>query len=151
MAIKIKGLDKLAKDLRKFGADGEKALKLNIELAATNIERGAIARLKPELNFIRQRIDKRIEDGGFTAKVGVQGTEENPVPLYHEVGTGLFASQLLNGGQYDDEIRALARLYYINGEGTLPASPYLFPAYFEERPKILEELRKDLERLAKSV
>jgi hypothetical protein len=63
----------------------------------------------------------------------------------------LFASQLLNGGQYDNEIRTLARLYYINGEGTLPASPYLFPAFFDERPKLIEEIKKDLERLAKQV
>jgi HK97 gp10 family phage protein len=151
MAVKIKGLDKLIKDLEKFGDDGEKVVKKRIEFSATNIERNAINRVPFEFTFIRQRIDKQILDGGLRAKVGVQGTDENPLPAYVEFGTGLSAQQLLNSGEYDQDVRDIAIQFYKNGKGTLPANPYLFPSFFEERPKLIESLKKELDKLAKAV
>lgn len=155
MSVKIKGLDKLVKKLSKFGEDGERAVKRNIEFSATNIELNAIRRAPFEIGGvptgIKQKIDKSISNGGLTAKVGVQGSD--PFPIYIEVGTGLNFIELVNSdpANYDDDIKELARQFYINGQGTLPARPYLFPSFFEERPKLLEELEKDLTELANKV
>ena len=149
MAIKIKGLDQLTKDLRNFGQEGDRIVVKEIGLSAQKIENDAIARLPFELNFIRQRIDKDITEGGFRAVVGVQGIEENPLPVYHEFGTGAAASSLLKGSEYDDEIRQLAWYFKRPLDGNLPASPYLFPSFFEERPKLIERLKKELDNLAK--
>lgn len=155
MGVKVKGLDKLVKKLNKFGDDGERAVKRNIEFSATNIELNAIRRAPFEIagipTGIKQKIDKIISNGGLTAKVGVQGSD--PFPLYVEVGTGLNFIELVNSDpvNYDEDIKDLARQFYVNGLGTLPARPYLFPSFFEERVKLIEELKKDLTELANKV
>lgn len=151
MAVTIKGLDKLLKDLTKFGNDGAKAVVTQLGNSATNIELGAIRRVPFQFNFIKQRIDKQISDRGFTVKVGVQGTDENPIPAYVEFGTGQFAKNLLFSGEYDQEIRDIAIKFKKDVDGRSPATPYLFPAFFEERPKLIERLEKELEQLARKV
>lgn len=155
MSIKIKGLEQLTKDLRKFGADGERVVKTEINISATNIERGAINRAPFSISGvpvgIKQRINKVFEDSGLKAKVGVEGFD--PFPAYVEFGTGMNFTELVasDPSNYDESVRELARQFYVNGLGTLPASPYLFPSFFEERPELIEQLRKELDKLAKSV
>jgi HK97 gp10 family phage protein len=156
MSIKIKGLDKLIKDLRKFGTDGTKVVKRELSNSGTNIERAAINRAPAFLSGdglavlnIKQRIDKTIDNGGLTVKVGVQGSQD--LDAYIEFGTGLNASQLLNKPEYTDEIRALAWTFKKEKDGTLKGTPYLFPSYFEEAPKLIEQLKSELDKLAKGV
>jgi HK97 gp10 family phage protein len=151
MSIKIQGLDKLVKDLEKFGKEGRKEAVTAITNSASNIVRNSIDRLPEEYNFIRQRIEQKISDGGLTAKVGPQGEED--IFAYVEFGTGqnfldLVASDPQN---YDKDVRDLARLFKKKIPGTLPATPYLFPSFFEERPKLIESLKKRIEQLAKEV
>jgi HK97 gp10 family phage protein len=151
MSIKIEGLDKLLKDLEKFGKEGRKEAVTAITNSASNIVRNSVDRLPNEYNFIRQRIEQKISDGGLTAKVGPQGEED--IFAYVEFGTGqnfldLVASDPQN---YDSDVKELAKNFYKNGLGTLPATPYLFPSFFEERPKLIESLKRRIEQLAKQV
>jgi HK97 gp10 family phage protein len=158
MSIKIKGLDKLIKDLRKFGSDATKVVKRELSNSGTNIERAAINRApaflsssgKAVLN-IKQRIDKTIDNGGLTVKVGVQGSQD--LDAYIEFGTGLNFLEIVNARpqDYTNEIKELARIFYKNGQGTLKGTPYLFPSYFEEAPKLIEQLKSELDKLAKGV
>jgi HK97 gp10 family phage protein len=156
MSIKIKGLDKLTKDLRKFGEEGNKVVKREIDIAGTNIQRGAFQRAPSYLDSnqtaplnIKQRIDKTFENGGLTVKVGVQS--QNELDAYVEFGTGLDAKQILNQPQYTDEIRALALTFFKTGDGTLKGTPYLFPSFFEESPRLIENLKNELNNLADKV
>jgi hypothetical protein len=155
MPIKIEGLDKLLKDLDKFGKDGEMSAKKNIEFSATNIEVGAVrdapAQLGGMMLNIKQRIDKTFENGGLTAKVGIQGTQD--LDFYLEAGTGLSFQELVSGNKdyQTPEFIALARTFYKTGDGTLRPRPYLFPNFFRERPILIEKLKKDLDNLAKKV
>ena len=156
MSIKIKGLDNLTKDLRKFGADATKVVKRNLSDSGTNIELAAKARApaylagdsRAVLN-IKQRIDKVITQGGLNVKVTVQGTQD--LDAYVEFGTGLNASQILSKPEYSQEIRDLAWTFKKERDGTLKGTPYLFPSYFEETPRLIESLKSDLERLANGV
>jgi hypothetical protein len=155
MAIKIEGLDKLIKDLEKFEKDGATSVKRNIEFSATNIEVGAVrdapAQLGGMMLNIKQRIDKTFENGGFTAKVGIQGSQD--LDFYLEAGTGLSFKELVAGNKeyQTPEFIALARTFYKTGDGTLRPRPYLFPNFFKESPKLIEKLKKDLDNLAKKV
>jgi len=151
MAVTIKGLDKLLKDLTKFGDDGAKAVVTQLGNSKSNIERGAISRVPFEFIFIKQKINSEVEDRGLTVKVGVEGTDENPIPAYVEFGTGQFAKNLLFSGEYDQEIRDIAIKFKKDVDGRSPATPYLFPAFFEERPKLIERLEKELDQLARKV
>jgi hypothetical protein len=160
MAIKIEGLDKLIKDLQKFEKDGAVSVKRNIEFSATNIEVGAV-RDAPALPddigedgtlSIKQRIDKKIENRGLTAQVGIQSVrQEGEFAVWYEFGTGLSAEQLLNGPNYTDDIRKLASIFIRNRKGTIKQQAYLFPNFFRESPKLIEKLKKDLDNLAKKV
>jgi hypothetical protein len=155
MAIKIEGLDKLIKDLQKFEKDGAVSVKRNIEFSATNIEVGAVrdapAQLGGMMLNIKQRIDKTFENGGFTAKVGIQGTQD--IDAYIEFGTGLNFKDIVsrNPQNYDASVLELAKTFFKTGDGTLKGRPYLFPNFFKESPKLIEKLKKDLDNLAKKV
>jgi HK97 gp10 family phage protein len=158
MSIKIKGLDNLTKDLRKFGTDATKVVKRELSNSGTNIERAAINRAPAFLSGdgravlnIKQRIDKTIDNGGLTVKVGVQGSQD--LDAYIEFGTGLNFLEIVNARpqDYTNEIKELARIFYKNGQGTLKGTPYLFPSYFEEAPKLIEQLKSELDKLAKGV
>lgn len=46
---------------------------------------------------------------------------------YLEFGTGNHAAVLVPG--LPEDWQAMAKKYYINGKGTLPAQPYLYPAF----------------------
>ena len=155
MSIKIKGLDKLTKDLKQFGVDATKVVKRELSNSGTNIERGAInkapAYLAGATLNIKQRIDKIVTNSGLTVKVGVQGSQD--LDAYIEFGTGLNFLQIVSAdpANYTPEILEVARLFYKNGQGTLKGTPYLFPSYFEEVPKLIAELKRELEILARGV
>ena len=155
MSIKVNGLAELTDKLKKFGADGEKSVKRNLEFGATNIEIKAInnapARLGGQQLNIKQRIDKVVSNSGLNWKVGIQGTQD--LDFYIEAGTGLSFLELISSNpEYNTpEFLALARTFYKTGDGTLTPRPYLFPSFFEESPKLIERLKSDLEKLAKQV
>jgi hypothetical protein len=153
MSIKVKGLDKLLRKIQRFESDGRRVIVDELDITATSIQQEAKRRAPAYLTStgdqrlnISQRIDKYPENNGLTWKVGIQGTQD--LDAYIEFGTGSSAESILSGPQYTPEIRALAFTFYKTGDGTLRGVPYLFPAFFQESPKLIENLRKELKRLA---
>ena len=147
MSITIDGLDKLVSDLRKFGKEGETIVKRELGDTSTKISLKATQRAPGPPNFnTNQRIEAKPSNAGLTWSVGVQGTTD--IDAYLEFGTGLDANQLLNKPEYTDEIRALALTFFKTGDGTLRNQAYLFPSFFEESPKLIEKLKRELESLA---
>lgn len=151
MGIKVKGFDRAVKNLRSFGVEGDKIVKREINISASSIELGAIQRAPNTIGGIqtgiKQRINKQIVNGGFGAKVGVEGSD--PFPAYVEFGTGSNFTDLVNARPdlYDENVKAIAREFYVNGKGTLKAYPYLFPAFFEERVVLVRNLKLKLTEL----
>jgi hypothetical protein len=155
MSIKIKGLSKVTSDLKKFGVEGTNVIKRELDITATDIQRKAFTRAPARIGNaplnIKQRIDKTASNGGLTVKVGIQGAED--LDGFIEFSTGLDFLQIVsaNPQNYTPEILAVAKLFYKNGQGTLIGTPFLFPAFFEESPKLLENLKAELKKLAKQV
>lgn len=142
MSITVHGLDKAVAKLKKFGVDGKKALKEELEDTATTIEIGATQKAPTSIKGL---IDKKVSNGGLFWRVGVVG--EDPLPAYFEFGTGASAREIL--ANYSEEIKEIARQFYINGQGTLVGKPYLFPTWLAETPKLVVNLEKRLTELAK--
>lgn len=136
--IQLQGVGKLKSKLERYRKETKQKLIDQIEQSATNIEIKATRNRGPKLNFIK--IDKIITNGGLTAKVGVQG--DDPLPVYFEFGTGLSAVSIL--ANYPQYVKDIAQQYYINGKGNLRGQPYLFPAWFEERVRYEQGVRKIL-------
>ena len=94
---------------------------------ATDVE---IAATRDAPNFLS--IDKKFENGGLTAEIGVMGGQlvgENQssgynIAAYWEFGTGLSAAEITSG--YPQWVKDKAMEYYVSGKGTLVGSPYLF-------------------------
>ena len=155
MSIKIKGLSKVTSDLKKFGVEGTNVIKRELDITATDIQRKAFTRAPARLGSaplnIKQRIDKTASNGGLTVKVGIQGAQD--LDFYIEAGTGLSFLQLVqsNSKYNTPEFLSLARTFFKTGDGTLRPTPYLFPAFFDESPKLLQKLKSELTKLAKKV
>lgn len=56
---------------------------------------------------------------------------------YVEFGTGGFVD-------VPEGVEDYAMTFYVNGKGTMRPSPFLFPAFFAETKKMLEQIRKEL-------
>ena len=155
MSIKIKGLSKVTSDLKKFGVDGTNVIKRELDLSATNIQINASASAPSYLGDanlnIKQRIDKYVSNGGLSWKVGIQGAED--LDGFIEFGCGLNFIDIVSRDpkNYTPEVLEVARLFYKNGQGTLKGTPYLMPAFFEESPRLIDNLKKELKKLAEKV
>lgn len=132
--------------LASFGTEAERRIIDQIEESATNIEISAI-RNSPKLSSLdggSVPIDKQFWNGGLNARVGVQSSDL--LWVYLEFGTGASAREIL--APYPQEVKDLARQYFITGEGTLRGQPYLYPAFFTERQKFEYALRAILKDLS---
>lgn len=69
---------------------------------------------------------------------------ENEMAAYLEFGTGGHAVKLLSGKP--QEMRYDSVLFFKTGEGTLPAQPYLFPAYYRYKDQIPLEIDKRIQK-----
>ena len=158
MSIKVTNLEELRKQLKKFGAEGKKVVIDELDIAGTNIERSAINAAPAFLGGaeivstfrnkkgkdvtlnLKQRIDKVVSKGGLNVKVGVQGQQD--LDAYIEFGTGSNFLDIIRAKpkEYTPEILTLAETFKKTGEGTLRGTPYLFPSFFDESPKLIERL-----------
>lgn len=70
---------------------------------------------------------------------------ENEIAAYIEFGTGQYATNYLSS--QPQEVREQAIQFYVSGDGTMPANPYLFPAYFKYRDEIVKVLDQRIQEL----
>lgn len=68
---------------------------------------------------------------------------ESELAAYIEFGTGRHATEYLAG--QPSEVSDDAIKFYISGEGTLPARPYLFPAYYAVKGDIIPTIDKRIQ------
>ena len=109
-------------DLEKFKAEKERAIRLEVMKVIKDTETQATYDAP---NFVK--IDGVISDGGYSGEVGVMGdseSKESKIAAYIEFGTGLSAREIL--APYPQEVKDTAMAFYVNGQGTLTGSPYLF-------------------------
>ena len=146
MSVRVKGLDKAIRDIQKKGSIAVQTAKNVLADTATEIELdakiNAPSQVGGQVLNIKQRIDKVVSEGGLRWQVGVQGSQD--FDMYVEAGTGQSAVEILYGPGYTDEMRAIAREFYKNGQGTLIGRPYLFPAFIKHIANLVEELRKEI-------
>ena len=151
MTIRVKGLDKAIRELRKKGKDAERAIIEVLEDTASNIEIDAKIDAPAQIGGVpislKQRIDKVVSNGGLKWIVGVQGSQD--IDAYVEFGTGLSAQEILSNPKYTKEMRDLAFTFFKTGEGTLRGIPYLFPNYIKHTANLVEELRNEINKAVK--
>ena len=125
-------------DLEKFKEEKLRAIKLQVMKVIKDTE---IQAIQDAPNFIK--IDGVIKDGGFAGEVGVMGdaeSKEGKLAAYIEFGTGLSAVSIL--APYPQEVRDTAMAFYVNGQGTLIGSPYLFNNWLRNLETFKENMNK---------
>ena len=125
-------------DLQKFKEDKLRAIKLQVMKVIKDTETQAI---QDAPNFIK--IDGVIKDNGFAGEVGVMGdaeSKEGKLAAYIEFGTGLSAVSIL--APYPQEVKDTAMAFYVNGQGTLIGSPYLFNNWLRNLETFKENMNK---------
>jgi len=90
--------------------------------------------------------------GSLGNKISVEQTEDETIidagdelSAYVEFGTGQNAEAFL-AGKPDEQV-AEAKKFFVNGEGTLKAHPFFFPAIYRHRDEIIEEVNNELSKL----
>ena len=125
-------------DLEKFKQEKLRAVKLQVMKVIKDTE---IQAIQDAPNFIK--IDGVIKDGGFAGEVGVMGdseSDEGKLAAYIEFGTGLSAVSIL--APYPQEVKDTAMAFYVNGQGTLIGSPYLFNNWLRNLETFKENMNK---------
>lgn len=134
----MRGLDTFIGRIDSLSHAVKEEIKAEIESTATDIEIGAY-RMAPVA--IGQKITKVASNGGLTQNIQVNA---GAIGAYTEFGTGQSAASLVP--TLPTEWQAVARQFYINGQGKLRAAPYLYPNWVRYTTGLQDRLKLILER-----
>lgn len=59
---------------------------------------------------------------------------------YQEFGTGFHAANYV--AKLPKDWRAYAKTFFVDGSGRVPAHPFMYPAFQQERPKLIKRIKK---------
>lgn len=132
---KIKGLSEIQKKLKQLPGKIKNEVIADIQDTADTIVMKAINKAPVDLGVLKQSIGNEPKKGGLNYIVFVGVEYAAPV----EFGTGTETN-------IPAELKDYAKQF--KGEGkkniNLPAQPFFFTGYFEERDKLLKTLRKNI-------
>jgi len=141
--MKIKGVNSVIADLRKYGKEAEKDIQGVTEQVARNIEKNAKSGVVANFGKLGQSIQAvKINDYNWSIEAG--GILA-PYAPFVEFGTGGLV-------QVPDELKQQAIKFKGKGirQVNLRARPYLYPALLRGRAEYLDKLKKVLSKYGKS-
>ncbi len=122
-------------DLKKFGLKVSSSLDQATKQAADNIAADTNT-LDSDIPVIAGSTSVSKEPIGYAVNKGDR-LQQPQLAAYAEFGTGNYAGVLL--GNYPQEWKDMARRFFVNGQGRLPASPALYPSFVRHSSKIADE------------
>jgi len=141
--MKIKGVNSVIADLRKYGKEAEKDIQGVTEQVARNIEKNAKSGVVANFGKLGQSIQAvKINDYNWSIEAG--GILA-PYAPFVEFGTGGLV-------QVPDELKQQAIKFKGKGirQVNLRARPFLYPALLRGRAEYLDKLKKVLSKYGKS-
>jgi len=137
-SIRVKNLSTITNAIQKVGKSIESGVKDQVMQQTSNIEFEAQAKASSISGDLS--IDKLISDSGLSGVVSARHYANADLAAYIEFGTGVHASEILQG--YPNEVRELAMQFYVNGQGRMPSRPYLIPAFLRYRKQFILNIKK---------
>ena len=142
--IEIKGFDKLIKDIKAIGVEGEKRIAETTEGNAREIEATAKQIAPYDFGALRQNI-KALEQDKLNWAVYANAFGNAPYSAYQEFGTGGLV-------EVPDELKDIAIKF--KGKGIkkidMRPQPFLYPAFVKGRTQYIKDLESDLIELTKN-
>jgi len=136
LSIPPKEMRKVTEEIRKRKSVYEANLAKALFKGALDIESGAKMKAPVDTGRLRSSIQSKIDHEDVSAEVTVN-VDYAP---YVEFGTGQYAREYLAGKPR--EMVDHAREFKRPKDGYSPARPFLFPTYYEQRPKIIRSLKR---------
>src|SRR5690606_3020478 len=130
--MKIKGIEQAISRLKIDESKIKQALEQGGELILNQAK--ANVPIQGDEFQVLVQMDAKRDDDGCTVSVF---TDEK-MGAYFEFGTGGF---FVLPSEVDS---AYTRRWYVNGRGTLHAAPWLFPAWRQNRDRVIELIKKSL-------
>jgi HK97 gp10 family phage protein len=131
--VELAGLKKAISGISAFNIAKSQAVKDAVNTAALNVQKGAKKRCAVDTGRLRSSIAIEPFNGGLSMKVG---TKVNYAPFV-EFGTGQRGGK--SGVEPPDG-------YEYGKRKGMPAQPFLFPAWDEERPEFIKALKDVLSK-----
>ena len=141
VSVNAQSVRKALAELQKFGKEAEVIIDESTRIGAEVIRDKAITNINglgagyPEA--VGEVVVSKADINYYT--INVQGV---PMAAYIEFGTGAHV-------EVPNEWKGLAWQFYVNGKGTLPPKPYLYPAFSQGREQYQKQLEKAIEALTK--
>ena len=123
-------ISKLKIDSNKILEQVDNEILRGLEEVVTKAKADAPAFISPSINVERK------------APLNYSLNADNRLSAYFEFGTGPYAANYTP--KIDDEWKLIASDYYVNGLGTTPEQPFMYPAYQSTMPRVFEKIQKDL-------
>ena len=137
--VKVEGAQDLIKKLKKYGTDAENKVESITKNIAEEIATDAADNAPANYGKLRQSINAN-KEYKMLYNVNVNAV---PIGAYVEFGTGAKVD-------VPDEWKDLAWQFYVNGQGYLPPTPYLYPAFRKGRDQYEKDLQDLLDKLSSS-
>ena len=136
-SFSLEGADKVLANLSKLPKSIQDRIDAEIEDTVRNIEGKAVRRAPADMGALRQGIgvDK-------IGKMAWSVSSSKDYSAYIEFGTGTFVNVPSGLEEYAMQFKGKG-IRQVN----LPARPFFFPAYFEEKKRLIEDLKKYLSNL----
>jgi HK97 gp10 family phage protein len=136
-ALNIVGLENLLNRMNKLGEEVKEEVYAEVEATAYDIAASAKSKVPKDMGQLLNAITVK-PIGESTYEVVAQKF----YAPYVEFGTGAKAANYL--ASQDEELKAYAQQFYVNGQGRMTPRPYFFPAFEQEKKKLIERLKNIL-------
>lgn len=137
--VRVKGAQELIKKLKNYGKDVEDKIESITSITAQEIASDATSNAPANYGKLRQSINAT-KEYKMLYNVNVNAV---PIGAYVEFGTGAKVD-------VPEEWKDLAWQFYVNGQGYLPPTPYLYPAFRKGRYQYEKDLQNLLDKLSSS-
>lgn len=138
--IKTEGFNELLRAMDNYSKDLGDQVDVILSNGAQNIESEARAAApRGNTGALASSISSNVSER-FNKRVSV----EVPYAAYVEFGTGIRVFENKIGFVYSPELQSYANEFFVNGKGTMPATPFLFPAFENKKQEIINQIKEAL-------
>jgi HK97 gp10 family phage protein len=139
-SINVLGLDNLLKRMEAVSTETREKVYAEVEGAAYNIVENAARRVPKDMGQLSNAITVHpIDEKTFEV------VAQKFYAPYVEFGTGAKAANYL--ASQDEELKAYAMQFYVNGQGRMTPRPFFFPAFEQEKKKMIENIKAIIQGL----
>jgi len=139
--MKIRGITSVTARFQRLSKQAELQVKSSVVRNTDQIYAQAVANVPVQDGHLRGSGNTSYKDNQLTGIVAFGGNAA-PYAPYVEFGTG-------SGVNVPQGFEAYAMQFYVNGEGSMKAQPFLIPAYLKYKKVFLNDIRKIAKKISK--